>query len=310
MLFISFVLPAYKGVFLKQAIDSILSQTYINFELIIVDDASPDNLFEIVSLYKDDRIRYYKNDTNIGGANLVSQWNHSINFANGDYIVLAADDDLYHPDFLKTCVGLAEKYPLANLIRSRVEQIDTQNNLVGVDALLPEFCSKYEFLYHWVQGVSFTCIGNYMFKGPVLKEKKFVDLPHAFGSDVVSVVMMSEYGCANTKEMLFYFRYSPYHLSSSTQNHHFKEKIRAVTMEFTFLNNLNYEVPVDRYDNFFFVQTTPSILYSKCKYDYYNLVIKHLSFFKVFYIAKCELLSYKDKLILFIRFCLDKILKR
>ena len=310
MLFISFVLPAYKAVFLKQAIDSILAQTYTNFELIVVNDASPDNLDEIVSSYEDERIRYYKNETNIGGKNLVAQWNHCIEFATGDYIVLAADDDVYHPDFLKKCVELAEKYPLVHLIRTRVEQIGAQNNLVGVDALLPEHCSKYEFLYYWVQGLAFTCIGNYMFKGPVLQEKKFMELPHAFGSDVVAVVMMAEYGCANTQDMLFCFRYSPYHLSSSTATHHFKEKIRAVTMEYSYLYTLNYEAPSDRYDSYFFSRISRSILYSKCRYDYYNLVIKRLPFRKVHYIAKCELLTRKDKMNLFFRFCFDKVFKR
>jgi len=308
MLFISFVLPAYKAVFLRQAIDSILSQSYPRFELIIVNDASPDNLDEIVGSYQDERIRYYKNETNIGGENLVAQWNHCIEFAQGDYIVLAADDDLYHPDFLMKCVELAEEYPSVNLIRTRVEQIDAHNNLVGVDALIPEYCSKYEFLYYWVQGVSFTCIGNYMFKGTVLKERKFIDLPHAFGSDVVSVINLSENGCVNTKEMLFCFRYSPYHLSSGID--HLKEKITAITMEFNYLMNLNYTQPTDRFDYYFFISSNHSILYSKCKYDYYNLVIKRLPFSKVHYIAKCELLTIKDKMMLFFRFCFDKLFRR
>ena len=100
---ISFVLPAYKAQFLQQAIDSILQQTYSNIELIIVDDCSPEHLEEIVATYSDNRISYYKNSENIGGRNLVEQWNHCIEYANGDYLVLAADDDLYQPDFVKEC---------------------------------------------------------------------------------------------------------------------------------------------------------------------------------------------------------------
>ena len=57
----SFVLPAYKAHFLSQAVDSILSQTYTEFELIIVNDASPEDLDSIVESYSDSRIRYYKN---------------------------------------------------------------------------------------------------------------------------------------------------------------------------------------------------------------------------------------------------------
>lgn len=107
--FVSFVLPVWKVHFLKQAINSILSQVYTNFELVIVNDASPENVDEIIAAYKDKRIRYYKNKENIGGKNLVEQWNHCISYAKGDYIVLSSDDDVYAPEYLKECISLALK---------------------------------------------------------------------------------------------------------------------------------------------------------------------------------------------------------
>ena len=109
----SFVLPAYKSQFLKESIDSILAQSYKDFELIIVDDASPDDIGGLVSLYDDARIRYYRNEENIGGTNLVAQWNHSIEYANGDWIILATDDDIYENAFLETADMLLGKYYLA-----------------------------------------------------------------------------------------------------------------------------------------------------------------------------------------------------
>ena len=81
----SFVLPAYKATFLKEAIDSIIAQTYTNYELIIVNDASPQDINSIVNSYHDERIRYYINNVNIGGEDLVEQWNHCITYAKGDY---------------------------------------------------------------------------------------------------------------------------------------------------------------------------------------------------------------------------------
>ena len=97
---ISFVLPAFKSEFLEQAINSILNQTYENFELIIVNDCSPDNVEEIVYSFKDKRIKYYENEKNIGGTNLIDNWNLCTRFANGEYLILASDDDIYSPDFL------------------------------------------------------------------------------------------------------------------------------------------------------------------------------------------------------------------
>ena len=108
---LSFVLPAYKAQFLKEAIASILSQTYQNFELVIVDDASPEDLESIVSEFNDIRVRYYRNEQNIGGTDLVKQWNHCLTFATGDYVILAADDDVYDKEFLAEAERLFKKYP-------------------------------------------------------------------------------------------------------------------------------------------------------------------------------------------------------
>lgn len=56
---VSIGIPAYKATYLKEAIDSVLNQTYTKFELIIVNDKSPENIEEIISTYNDKRIRYY-----------------------------------------------------------------------------------------------------------------------------------------------------------------------------------------------------------------------------------------------------------
>ncbi len=305
---ISMVMPAYKAKFLKQAIDSIIAQRYHNFELIIVDDASPENLQSIVSEYSDPRISYYRNEKNLGSISLVMQWNHSIRYAKGDYLVLAADDDLYHPDFLTTCVGLAMKYPDVDVVRSRVEQIDEENKLVGIDGILPEYCSKYQFLKYWLDATAFTCIGNFMFKSSVIKEKQFIDFPSAFGSDTASAIMMAENGIANTQEMLFSFRLSTIHLSSSKGK--LTEKLEANTLLFKWLKALNYQRPSNRFDLLAFSQTQWPQLYAKCKYDYYNLVIKYMPFSKINLISACELLTRKDKLFMFARFCFDKLFRR
>lgn len=62
----SITVPAFKAQYLAECIDSILTQTYSCFELIIVNDASPQNLDKIISQYHDERIRYFKNEKNCG----------------------------------------------------------------------------------------------------------------------------------------------------------------------------------------------------------------------------------------------------
>ena len=93
-------IPAYKSTFLKECIDSILAQDYSNFELIIVNDASPEDIDSIVSSYNDKRIRYYKNERNFGAEHVVDNWNKCLAYATGDYFVLMGDDDKMELDFL------------------------------------------------------------------------------------------------------------------------------------------------------------------------------------------------------------------
>lgn len=119
----SFILPAYKSKYLKNSINSILNQSYTDFELIIVNDTSPENIDSIINSYTDKRIQYHKNEINIGGENLVKQWNHCLSFAKGEFIILATDDDEYTPDYLEKMNILVEKYPFVNAFRPRITHI-------------------------------------------------------------------------------------------------------------------------------------------------------------------------------------------
>ncbi len=87
-------LPTYNsGEFITQAIDSILEQTFKDFELIISDDCSTDNTPEIIRSYleKDRRIKYLQNSQNLG---LFMNWNRCLESASGEYITVFAQDDL------------------------------------------------------------------------------------------------------------------------------------------------------------------------------------------------------------------------
>lgn len=81
----SVTVPAYKAQFLGECIDSILAQTYKNFEVIIVNDASPQDLDSIVKRYDDPRIHYYKNKVGFGAEHVVGNWNKYLEYATGDY---------------------------------------------------------------------------------------------------------------------------------------------------------------------------------------------------------------------------------
>ena len=304
---ISFIMPAFKGRFLQEAISSIVGQSSTDWELVIVDDCSPEPLEQIVSDFPDSRIRYIRNERNLGRENLVRQWNHCLSFATGDFIVLAADDDLYRPTFCEEIIRLTEKYPHADLIHSSVEQIDEESKHLWDDSILPEFTNKYEYLHWWLTGRSFTCIGNFAFKRqPLLEMGGFMDFPCAFGSDIATPISLSKNGVANTREMLFCFRQSTQHLSADTSR--FKEKLEGISKLSEFLRAIRYEEPDNPADKEFYSIVNEDYLHKKCVYDYFNLVIKYLPIKDLpSYLKLCRLADGKDKLMMVLRWIKRKI---
>lgn len=211
----SFIMPAYKAIYLNLAIESILNQSYKDFELIIVNDASPENLKGIVDCYKDDRIIYKENDKNIGGTDLVANWNHCIQFAKNDYIILATDDDTYEPDFLLEATTLIKKYPDVNLIRSGVKKIGEQGQILDIEFPLKEYMNNREFTLCWAKGLTISCVSNYIFKKDALIAMRgFISFPHAHFSDDATALALSENGIASIQKNCMNFRMSNINLSN------------------------------------------------------------------------------------------------
>jgi glycosyltransferase involved in cell wall biosynthesis len=99
---VSIVLPTYnRAKTLQRSIQSVLSQSVTDFELIIVDDASQDNTVEIVHSFNDERVKYVKNDTNLGGA---ESRNVGIHHAKGELIAFQDSDDEWRPMKLERCL--------------------------------------------------------------------------------------------------------------------------------------------------------------------------------------------------------------
>jgi glycosyltransferase involved in cell wall biosynthesis len=106
---VSVIIPTYNGAkFLGETIQSVLSQTYPNFELVMVNDASPDNTSEIVAQFNDPRIKYLVHEVNKGQdeARLLA-----IRESSGEILALLDHDDLFHPEKLESHVKLLEKNP-------------------------------------------------------------------------------------------------------------------------------------------------------------------------------------------------------
>ena len=123
--FVSICIPTHnRSDFLKQALQSALNQTYKNIEIIISDNSTDNKSKLLMSQFKDDRIRYYKNKISISSFLNVSKVAY---LAKGKYIKYLLDDDLLKPDCVSKMVDILEKYPKVGVVMAPLEIINEKN---------------------------------------------------------------------------------------------------------------------------------------------------------------------------------------
>ena len=144
---VSIIMPSYNTAsYIKETIQSVLNQTYQNWELIIVDDCSADNTDEVLGTIKDPRIRYFKNDKNSGAA--VSR-NKALREARGQWIAFLDSDDLWMPEKLEKQIHFMEKNDYS-FSYTNYEEIDVEGKKTGIRVTGPKKITKTGmFNYCW-----------------------------------------------------------------------------------------------------------------------------------------------------------------
>ncbi|MFS1008009.1 glycosyltransferase family 2 protein [Enterococcus casseliflavus] len=128
---ISIIMPSYNsGLFIKESIDSVINQTYKNWELIIVDDCSNDNTVEIIRMFQleDSRIKPIYLDNNKGAANAR---NIAIEKAEGDYIAFLDSDDIWNVDKLSEQINFMVSKDI-DFSCTFYNKIDRNSNELGI----------------------------------------------------------------------------------------------------------------------------------------------------------------------------------
>jgi glycosyltransferase involved in cell wall biosynthesis len=126
---ISVILPVYNGeAYLKKAIDSVLSQSFIDFEFIICDDASGDSSINIIKSFEDDRIQLIQNQMNMG---LFATLNRLVKMAKGKLIKLWSQDDIMLKNCLEEIVSFHKKYPTISFSYSDRYIIDENDRIIN-----------------------------------------------------------------------------------------------------------------------------------------------------------------------------------
>ena len=199
---ISVVMPVYNsGELIHQTIKSILTQTYTNFEFIIINDASTDNTLKVVKEYakKDNRIKIINNKTNLGIA-LAS--NKGLDAAKGKYIAMMDHDDISLPQRFEKQVEFLEKNKDVFLLGTKYEHIDINNKKIITMSVVtnPDKLKKY-----MITGRPKICHPSIMFRNKT-KIRYRSKIYYAQDYDFFLQLLSDNKKLSNLDEVLFKYR--------------------------------------------------------------------------------------------------------
>jgi len=179
---ITVTMPAYNASkFIKEAIESVLAQDHDSFELVILDDGSTDNTWEIIRRYKKDpRVRAFRNRKNTGGG---AARNRTIRLARGKYVSFCDADDLMMPGNLKTLSRFLDAHPKTGMVypKTLVITIDAKSRMLETP-----FVTGQDFSKGW------DLLGNLVCQGGAMARKRL--LLKAGGYDETAYCSSVDYG--------------------------------------------------------------------------------------------------------------------
>lgn len=202
-------LPVYNGEqYLSQALESILGQSYRDFELLVSDNASTDRTREICLDFAamDRRLRYVRNTSNLGAA---ENYNRVFRASGSKYFKWATHDDMYAPTFLERCVAVLESDPSAVLCFAPAIFIDEEGNEIDRYADELDFAhpNRYRRFRSWVleRSVGWCHPITGVIRSDVLGRTRLIG--KYVGSDGVLIAELALWGgLARVDEFLFYRR--------------------------------------------------------------------------------------------------------
>ncbi len=125
---VSICIPTYnRPEYLRRAVESCVKQTFSDWEIIITDNSTNNATAEMAATWTDPRIRYFKNEGNIGA---TGSCNRAVSLVRGKYVYLLMDDDLAKPRMVEKFVAAFEKNPTAGIVMAPMELIDADDRRI------------------------------------------------------------------------------------------------------------------------------------------------------------------------------------
>lgn len=220
------LMPVYNAsLFLKEAMDSILSQTFSNFEFLIVDDGSTDDSIQIIEGYTDERIRLVRNEKNLG----ISQTlNRGIEIASCDLIARMDADDISYPQRLQKQYAYMIDNPSCGLLSTWARVVTADKKTVTVE--------KHSHHYYYYN-LNFECWiyhPTVLFRREVVKKAGMYSMPYSEDYDLFWKIAR-DFKIDNMDEVLLDYRLSPHSLNTVLR----KEEYAVANRE-NVLRNLRY----------------------------------------------------------------------
>lgn len=208
---LSVILPVYNGErYIAKAIDSVLEQSYENFELIIINDGSTDTTAAVLDQYSDRRIRVITQENH----GLVASLNRAIKVAEGAYIARHDADDWSDPYRLEKQISYLESHPNAVIVGSSIKVMDQSDRVLHEHrVLLNDAELRQELLVR-----SPFAHGSVIFKRKAALEAGLYEKAYWPAEDYEFWLRLSAYGdLANIDEPLYFYREHPEGISSTQQ---------------------------------------------------------------------------------------------
>lgn len=177
---VTIAIPTYnRAELLRASLRSALDQTYQDFEVLVLDNASTDNTEAVVKSFRDRRLKYVRNATNIG---LFRNWNRAIELNRSPYLVIFQDDDELLPDFISESVAALERNPTAGFSFTLAGGIDLNSEPVALPGEYPRdgLIAGTDYLYAIVNGANWVIhASTVLMRSAVLDEVGPFDTPHS-----------------------------------------------------------------------------------------------------------------------------------
>ena len=198
---LAIIIPAFKGAFLMEALESIANQTSKNFVLYVGDDASPEDILSICHLYADRiDLRYTRFHENLGRIDLVKHWNRCVELSREPWVWLFSDDDIMDSGCIAAVLkAINSDNGRFDLYHFDVQEINANGQVTRPPVPFPEVISSLEFAMARCRHQLFSYAPDYVFLRSALKGVgSFQSFPLAWCADDATWIKVGRRGGIRT----------------------------------------------------------------------------------------------------------------